>query len=112
MQTTHSSVQVRSNPNWVEVVAGVLLFIAPWVIGYSTETAYLANSLTVGAVAVIAGLLAVGVHHGWSWVNAVAGAYAVVAALVWGGTGGAIATLLILGAIIGIGGLVAALRDQ
>lgn len=112
MQTAQSSVGVRSDSSWVEVIAGVLLFIAPWVIGYSAETAYLVNSLVVGAVAVIAGLLAVGVHRGWAWVNAVAGAYAVVAALAWGGTGAAIATVLILGAIIGIAGLTSALRKQ
>lgn len=90
----------------------MLLFIAPWVIGYSSETAYFVNSLIVGAVAVIAGLLAVGVRREWSWVNAVAGAYAVIAALAWGGTGGAIATVIILGAIIGAAGLAAALRRQ
>lgn len=112
MQTAQSSVGVRSNSGWVEVITGGLLFIAPWVLGYSAETAHFVNHLIVGAVAVITGLLAVGVHRGWSWVTAVAGAYAVVAALVVGGSGGAIATGLILGAIIGIGGLVAALRDQ
>jgi hypothetical protein len=86
-------------------VTGALLFIAPWVLGYSGETTAFVTSLVAGGVAVIAGLLSSGLHRGWSWVSAAAGAYAVIAAIAIGGSGAALSSGIVLGAIIGIAGI-------
>jgi hypothetical protein len=93
-------------------VTGVLLFVAPWVLGYSGETAAFVTSLVVGAVAVGAGLLSAAVNRGWSWVSAAAGAYAVIAAIVIGGSGAAISAGIVLGAIIGIAGITNAVTKK
>ncbi len=96
----------------LNIVAGGLLFVAPWILGYSGETAAFVTSLVVGAVTALAALLAATVQRGWSWVAAVAGVYSVIAALVIGGSGAAIATGVVLGLAIGVLGLISAVaRD-
>ena len=96
----------------LNIIAGGLLFVAPWVLGYSGETAAFVNSLVIGAVTALAALLAATVQRGLSWVTVAAGAYAVIAALVVGGSGAAIATGVVLGLAIGILGLISALTTD
>ena len=43
---------------WVTVVVGVLLFIAPWVIGFTAMTGMAWTAWIVGVVLVVVGLLA------------------------------------------------------
>ena len=96
----------------LNIVAGGLLFVAPWVLGYSGETAAFVTSLVVGAVTALAALLAATVQRSWSWIAVAAGAYSVIAALVIGGSGAAIATGMVLGLAIGILGLVTAVTPE
>lgn len=56
----------------------------------------------VGAVAVIAALLAVGVHRGFEWANLIGAGYAIIAALVGDYSGAAIGSSLVLGGIIAL----------
>lgn len=99
-----------SNPvSWIDVGGGALLFIAPWVLGYSGETAPFVNHLILGAVAAVAALLAATVHRGFAWVNVVGGAYTIVAFLLFGyDSGAAIGASVVLGALIGIVALASA----
>ncbi len=96
----------------LNIVAGGLLFVAPWVLGYSGETAAFVTSLVVGALTALAALLAATVQQGWSWATVVAGVYSVIAALVIGGSGAAIATGVVLGLAIGILGLISAVAKD
>lgn len=93
----------RGEIGWVNVVAGVLLFIAPWVLGYSGETAAFANHLILGAGTAVVGLLAATLHHNWAWVNVAGAAYTLIAIPAYGyDSGAAIGTSIVLGLIIGL----------
>lgn len=64
MQSTHpAAVPAKGSVAWLNVIAGGLLFIAPWVLGYSANTAALANHLILGALAAVVALLAATVHR-------------------------------------------------
>jgi uncharacterized membrane protein HdeD (DUF308 family) len=43
---------------WLKVVVGVLMFIAPWVIGFTSTTGMAWTAWIVGVVLVVVGLLA------------------------------------------------------
>lgn len=43
---------------WVQMVLGALLFVSPWIAGYTAHTGAAWTSWITGAVAVIAGVLA------------------------------------------------------
>lgn len=108
MQATGpSAVRREANPiSWVNVVLGGLLFIAPWVLGYSDEIAPYANHLVLGAISVVVGLLAVVLHRGWEWVNVVGAAYTIVAIWLYGyEAGAAIGASIVLGGAIGLVGV-------
>ncbi len=115
MQATQTTGQTGTKAKTfavLNIIAGGLLFVAPWVLGYSGETAALVNNLVIGALTALAALLAATVQRGWSWVTVATGAYAVIAALVVGGSGAAIAAGVILGLAIGILGLISALTTD
>jgi hypothetical protein len=42
---------------WVNVGAGIWVFISPWVVGYATQSAALKNDAVVGVLVVLFGLL-------------------------------------------------------
>ena len=114
MQATQTISQTGSTARTfavINVIAGGLLFVAPWVLGYSGETAAFVTSLVIGAVTALGALGAI-VQREWSWVTVAAGAYAVIAALIIGGSGAAIATGVVLGLVIGIFGLITALTTN
>lgn len=55
---------------WVEVAFGILMFISPWVMGFSGMTAVATTAWVVGAITIIVGLWALpssmklhGTHH-------------------------------------------------
>jgi hypothetical protein len=101
----------EANPlSWVNVVAGALLFIAPWVLDYSDETAAYVNHLVLGAVIVAVALLAAAVHRWWDWVNVVGAAYTILASFWFFSydSDAAVATSVILGAIVGVVALASA----
>lgn len=61
MQPAHGASRTgrgsEANPlSWVNVVAGALIFIAPWVLDYSDETAAYVNHLVLGAAIVVVAL--------------------------------------------------------
>ncbi len=92
----------------INIVAGGLLFVAPWVLGYSGETAAFVTSLVIGAVTALVSLLAATTRRDWSWVAVAAGAYTVIAALVIGGSAAALGIMAVLGIVIGVLGLISA----
>lgn len=95
----------QANPvSWVNVAAGALLFIAPWVLGYSDETAAYVNHLVLGGVTVVVAVLAATVHRWWDWVNVAGAAYTILASFWFFSydSGAAVGTSVVLGAIIGL----------
>lgn len=111
MQATQTISQTGTKANTfavLNIVAGGLLFVAPWVLGYSGETAAFVTSLVIGAVTALASLLAATVQRSWSWVAVAAGAYTVIAALVIGGSAAALGIMAVLGIVIGVLGLISA----
>jgi len=115
MQATQTLSQtgVRSRTFAVlNIVAGGLLFVAPWVLSYSGETAAFVTSLVIGVITALASLLAATSGRSWSWVAVAVGAYAVIAALVIGGSGAAVATGIVLGLAIGILGVISAVSPE
>lgn len=111
MQATQTTGQTETTAKTfaiLNIVAGGLLFVAPWILGYSGETAAFVTSLVVGAVTALAALLAATIHKGWSWVTVATGAYTVIAALMIGGSAAALGIMAVLGIVIGVLGLISA----
>jgi len=46
-------IKARPWEEWINLIAGVWVFVSPWVLGYSTATIVLWNSLIVGALVFI-----------------------------------------------------------
>ncbi len=73
--------------HWINAIAGILLFIAPWVLGYSTQntTAYVA-SLVLGALIAIFAFIGMARGAGlWTmWVSGILGILAFIAPWVLG----------------------------
>jgi|SRR3989338_7032278 len=89
---------------WLTGILGLISAIAPFVLGYSNDTAALWTSLGVGAVLMIASAFEWYAQdkEAWEyWVAGIAGAGAVAAPFVLGfsGLGGAVWTLVIIGLI-------------
>ncbi len=84
--------------SWVTVALGVALCLAPYVLGYSSNTAGLAMSLATGGVIALNGL-----YQEYK-VAAVAGLLAAMSPLVLGGrlVGSATWSLVLLGAAVAI----------
>lgn len=88
---------------WIGAATGVALLLAPWVLGYSSETAALVNHLAVGAGGALVALLASFVHRGWAWLNVAAAAYTLIAIPAFAyASGTAIGVSVVLGLILGV----------
>ncbi len=91
--------------HWVNLVDGILLFIAPWVLGYSAlnGTAY-ADALVLGALIAIFAFIGLVAHTIGSWVQWVVGILGILTfispwVLGFAGLASAFWTCIILGAI-------------
>jgi hypothetical protein len=87
----------------VNLVAGVLLFLSPWVLGFATLAAAAWNAWIVGAaIALIAVAALLAFHKAEEWVNGALGLWAVVApwALGFDGMRAATGTHVVLGLIV------------
>jgi hypothetical protein len=84
--------------NWVTIVAGALLFIAPFLTGYSGTPWALWTSLVMGVV-----IVALGFMQSYKWA-AIAGVVTFFAPWVLGfnGIGAALWTCLIVGGVVAI----------
>jgi hypothetical protein len=68
----------------VNLLAGLWLIVSPWVFGYEAQPGALWNSIIVGIVIVVlAAARQFGAASGWSWVNAVLGAWMIASPFVY-----------------------------
>jgi hypothetical protein len=60
--------------HWVNLIDGILLFIAPWVLGYSVlnSTAYY-DALVLGALIAIFAIIGLAAHTAGTWIQWVVG---------------------------------------
>ncbi len=73
--------------HWVNLIDGILLFIAPWVLGYSgTNSTAFIDALVLGALIVIFALVGLFAHAGsWShWVVGILGVLSFISPWVLG----------------------------
>jgi hypothetical protein len=92
---------------WVNLIAGILLFIAPWVLGYAGDPTAAWDSWILGAlIAVFAfiGLLSKAVGDWSQWIVAICGVLAFISPWVLGfaNIDGAFWASLILGAVAAV----------
>jgi len=92
---------------WVTLVAGVWEVLAPFILGYSSVAGPTTNAIILGILLVVLGLwVALGKSSGTirslSWVNAILGAWLIVAPFIvnYGGKGGATANDIIVGVVV------------
>lgn len=85
--------------NWVTMIGGITLFLAPFISGYSNSPAALWTSLILGALIAVLGYMK---NHTWA---AVAGLVAFVApwALGFSGIPAALWNYVVIGAVVAIG---------
>jgi len=90
--------------SWVNVVLGVWLIIAPWVVGYAFNATALWNSVIMGILVLIASFAAAGSASPTpSWWNAVFGIWLIISPFVLGlGTGTGLVNFIVVGAIVGL----------
>jgi hypothetical protein len=88
----------ESSMNWVTVIAGVILFFAPFLAGYSGNPTGLWTSLIMGAVIVVLGYMK---NYKWA---AIIGLLTFIAPWVLGfsGIGAALWSCLLLGGVVAI----------
>lgn len=91
----------------LNLLLGIWLIVAPWVLDYSDVTAAVWNQVTVGIVVAVLALARVAAPRQFaslSWVNAVLGAWLVIApfVLAYEGGGGAPAAVIWNDVIIGL----------
>src|SRR5215831_1737772 len=68
----------------INLLAGLWLIITPWVFGFAPMPGAVSNSIIVGVViAVLALSREFGAESGWSWVNAVLGAWTIASPFVF-----------------------------
>lgn len=88
---------------WVNLIAGVLLFIAPWVLGYTGNTAHADwASWILGALIAIFGVVGILTNDRWAeWICGICGILAFISPWVLGfsNVNGAFLASLILGAV-------------
>ncbi len=90
------------------VLLGIALFISPWALSYVAETNAALNAHIVGAVITLLALAALFAFRVWEeWINAVLGAWLIVAPWVLSFSGHAVATRTSIA--IGIAAIVLAL---
>lgn len=92
---------------WVTLVAGVWEILAPFILGYSSVAGPTTNAIILGIVLGVLGLWVAlakssGTVRSLSWVNAVLGAWLIVAPFIinYGGKGGATANDIIVGVVV------------
>jgi hypothetical protein len=78
----------ESNPvtvaSGLNLLAGLWLILSPWVSGYADNGGAVTNSIMVGIViAILAAARQAGAATGWSWVNAILGAWMIAAPFVF-----------------------------
>jgi ABC-type molybdate transport system permease subunit len=71
----------------INILLGIWLIIAPWVLGYAHLTTAQTNDIIVGIiVAIVAAVRSFGSYNmrGWSWINILAGIWLIIAPFVLG----------------------------
>ncbi len=73
--------------SWLIALAGLWMFISPWVLGYTAITSAFVDALIVGALLVIFGVVAAltnssGTARGLNWLNAILGLWLIVSPFV------------------------------
>lgn len=99
---------IRTMVRWVSgvnVLAGVWLMLAPWILGYSEVTAAVANDIIIGLAVFVLALVREGKpleYEGLSWTNFVLGLWLLVAPFVagYGDVGAAVGNDITLGIVI------------
>ena len=90
--------------DYAGVVLGVLLFLSPWIIGYTAMTAAAASAWVIGVATVVFFAIALAKPQQWEeWVNLVLAVLLLLSPFVLGFTGtmGAAVTHWILAVLIG-----------
>jgi hypothetical protein len=88
----------------VNLVAGVWLVVAPWVLGFTHESTAAWNAYAAGVIIAVAAIAALTAFHEWEeWVNAVIGLWLIVSPWLLGFAALAAATWnqVVLGVIVG-----------
>ena len=90
--------------DWTNVVAGVWIFITPWLFGYTSEAAAAWNAWILGILVTVVGLWALSDPESLSaeWSNVVFGAWLFVAPwiLAFTGTAAVVWNAWIIGAVV------------
>jgi ABC-type molybdate transport system permease subunit len=71
----------------INILLGIWLIIAPWVLGYADLSAAQTNDVIIGIiVAIVAAIRSFGAFttRGWSWINILAGIWLIIAPFVLG----------------------------
>jgi hypothetical protein len=114
MHMSHQDTAVRTSGG-LDILAGIWLIIAPFMLNYSANGGSVSNDVTVGIVVlVLAGIQISGENYrtGWpSWINALLGVWLIAAPFVLGYPSGSAAMWndVILGIVVGILSLTGAL---
>lgn len=98
--------------SWINVAVGVWEFFAPWIWGYSRYTTPLVNDLILGALIFIFGIIAATTAYAWpSWFKVAFGVWLIISPFVlnYGYVPGAASNDVIVGIIVGLLALIAAL---
>ena len=88
----------------INLIAGVVLFISPWVLGFAGD-GYAWNAWIVGVVMALVAIAALVSFQQWEeWVNLVLGIWAIISPWVLGfsGNGSAMAVHVIVGLLVAI----------
>jgi hypothetical protein len=98
-------------------ILGILLFIAPWVLGYNSNLLATATHVILGGLIAVFSFIGLGAYQTgtWTqWVALVLGVLAFFSAWVMGfaGMGGALAASIILGGLTFIVGIIGVVMQQ
>ena len=75
----------KSIPDWINLICGVLLFISPWVLGFSGHMAAAWSAWVGGVVIAVMGAAALTQFAEWEdWVALIAGVLMIIAPWVMG----------------------------
>jgi hypothetical protein len=74
--------------DWVNLILAACLFISPWVIGFAGETVPAWNAWIIAVVLAVVAIAAISAFAEWEeWVNALLGAWLIIAPWVLGFAG-------------------------
>ncbi len=117
---THTTSPRRADvlaTRWICGILGVLLFIAPWVLGYNSNLLATATHVILGGLIAVFSFIGLGTYQTGTWTQWVAlilGVLAFFSAWVMGfaGMGAALVTSIVLGGLTFIVGIIGVVMQQ